>query len=226
MPVIFSAKLDGSEAVRYTHVSLVAFYLRQARLHAVSAASMPRDEQQFAAAVHAVIMSALCLEAFANEIGETVFSEQELDDFLRSRRRHKKRDGIAGLVTWKIISLFEEKWGHLLLPDTELVQTIESLFELRNSLVHYKLSESSAKAYLPPPARIATDEVGGSMTVFDFMQPASRVEEPLVARVTSKTAIESYNTALRTLKLWNQLASAPDGALSAHQELIEVSVHD
>jgi hypothetical protein len=171
-------------------------------------------------------MSALCLEAFSNEIAEAVFSEQELDDFLRSRRQHKKRDGIVALVTSKIISLFDAKWAHLLLPKTELVQQIELLFELRNSLVHYKLSESAAKAYLPPPARIATDEVGGSMTVFDFMHPATRVEEPLVARVTSKAAIESYNTALRTLKLWNQLANAPAGALSAHQELIEAKAHD
>jgi hypothetical protein len=31
MPTVFSAKLDGSQSVRYHHVSLVAFYLRQAR---------------------------------------------------------------------------------------------------------------------------------------------------------------------------------------------------
>jgi hypothetical protein len=47
--------------------------------------------------------------------------------------------------------LFEQKWSHKLLPQDQLVCDVESLFELRNALVHYKLGESAARTYLPPP---------------------------------------------------------------------------
>jgi hypothetical protein len=220
MPTVFSAKLDGSEAVRYSLVSLVAFYLRQARVRANSARLLPNGEEQLSESLVAVIFAALCLEAFSNEMGENTVPEPELRDFLMSRRKYQKPDGLAS-VSWKIITVFEKKWSFTLSPDEPLVKDVEQLFEMRNALVHYKIGDSSTKMYLPPPARIATEEAGGMMTVFDFVQRPTRVESPLVARVNSAAAAKSYNVALRILKLWNQKAGAPEDALSAHEELVE-----
>lgn len=218
MPTVFSAKLDGSEAVRYAHISLVVFYLRQARMHALAAMKLQAGEDQFAEALLAVILSALCLEAFANETGENLLPDAELKDFLLARKAYQRPNGI-GSVAWKLTIVFEKKWSHQITPGSALIQEIEGLFQLRNELVHYKLGETAAKSYLPPPARIANAETGEVMTVFDFMLPATRVEQSLVVRVNGQAAVRAYNTALRVLKLWNEKAGAPVGALSAHQEL-------
>ena len=59
MPVIFSAKLDGPPAVRCQPVSLVVFYLREARAHVSRALELPRGEGHFAEAMLAVVLSAL-----------------------------------------------------------------------------------------------------------------------------------------------------------------------
>jgi hypothetical protein len=220
MPTIFSAKLDGTESVRYEHVSLVVFYLRQSRARATAAASMPRSEEQFAEALLAIILAALCLEAFANELGENILDSGELEDFLRCRRKYQKPDG-RGSVAWKLSVVFEKKWGHILSGDSELLNEIESLFGMRNALVHYKLGESAAKAYLPPAQIISNPETGEVMTVFDFVQRPTRIEEPLISRVNAGAAARAYNTALRALKLWNEKAGAPGDALSPHEELPE-----
>jgi hypothetical protein len=72
--------------------------------------------------------------------------------------------------------------------------------------------------HLPAPAQIPV-EGGGMMTVIDFEQRATRVEKPLISTVDANSAKGSYNTSLAVIKLWNRLANAPAGALSAHQEL-------
>lgn len=71
---------------------------------------MPRSEEQFAETLLAVILAALCLEAFANEWGENILESGELDDFLGCRRKYKKPHG-QGSVAWKIRVVFEKKWG-------------------------------------------------------------------------------------------------------------------
>jgi hypothetical protein len=220
MPIVFSAKLDGSEAVRHVHISLVAFYLRQARRHAIASASVARGEEQFAESLLAVILSALCLEAFSNEMAEGVYPEEDLPDFFKLKRRFQKPGKYLSSAAWKIACLFGTKWSHALESDARLFCDIESLFELRNSLVHYRLTESAAHVYLPPPPQIPT-EGGGIMTVFDFEQSPTRVEEPLTAMVDPKHARESYNTGLRVLQLWNRLANAPEGALASHRLLTD-----
>jgi hypothetical protein len=162
----------------------------------------------------------LHLEAFVNEMGENILSPADLKDFLMSRKGFHKPDGIAA-VTWKLISLFERQWGERLEAADALVGGVEALFQLRNALVHYKYGESAAKSYLPPPAQLTTPETGQLMTVFDFMQQPTHVEEPLVSRVHPQAAVRAYNTALRVLQKWNERASAPAGALGSHAELPE-----
>ena len=221
MPIVFSAKLDGSEAIRHLHISLVTFYLRQARRHAMASASIPKeDDQHFAESVIAVLFSALCLEAFSNEMAEEVISEQDLPDFWKMRRRFRTPKQYRSSVTWKLACLFETQWSHSLASDAGLVRRIESLFELRNSLVHYNLTNSAGHVHLPAPSQIPV-EGGGFMTVIDFAQPATRVEKPLISTVDDKTARDSYNTGLIVLQLWNRLAKAPESALAAHQELTD-----
>lgn len=220
MPTVFSAKLDGSLAVRYHHVSLVTFYLRQARSRALASAALPAGEDQFSEALLAIICAALCLEAFVNEMGENVLPDADLKDFLMSRKGFHKPDGI-GAVSWKMTTLFQKQWDEPLDAADPLVLAVEALFELRNALVHYKLGESAAKSYLPPPAHIANPETGQFMTVIDFMQQPERVEEPLVSRVRPQAAARAYNVALQVIKKWNERAAAPAGALAAHAELPE-----
>ena len=220
MPTVFSAKLDGSQAVRYHHVSLVTFYLRQARSRALASASVPPSEEQFSEALLAIICSALCLEAFANEMAENVLPDAELKDFLMLRKTFRKPDGVSS-VSWKLRILFQKQWGHDLGSDDPTLRGVEELFNLRNALVHYKLGESAARSYLPPPAQIPNTETGQVMTVIDFMQRPTRVEAPLVNRVRPRAAAQAYNAALRVLCAWNQKAGAPSGALGSHSELPE-----
>lgn len=220
MPTVFSAKLDGSLAVRYHHVSLVTVYLRQARSRALASVALPPGEEQFSEALLAIICAALCLEAFVNEMGENILSETDLKDFLMSRKGFHKPDGI-GTVSWKLTTLFQRQWGERLDGGGTLILAVEALFELRNALVHYKLGESAARSYLPPPAHIVNVETGQFMTVIDFMQQPTHVEEPLVSRVRPEAAARAYNAALRVLKEWNERAAAPAGALAAHTELPE-----
>ena len=118
-------------------------------------------------------------------------------------------------------TLFQKQWDEPLDAADPLVLAVEALFELRNALVHYKLGESAAKSYLPPPAHIANPETGQFMTVIDFMQQPERVEEPLVSRVRPQAAARAYNVALQVIKKWNERAAAPAGALAAHAELPE-----
>jgi hypothetical protein len=220
MPTVFSAKLDGSQAVRYHHVSLVTFYLRQARTRALASAALPPGEECFSEALFAIICAALCLEAFVNEMAENILSDADLQEFLRSRKAFSKPEGI-GSVSWKVTTLFQRKWNQQLKSDDALIQAIETLFQLRNALVHYTLGESAAKSFLPAPAQIANPETGQFMTVIDFMQPPVSIEEALVNKVTADSAARSYNAALRVLMAWNRAAGAPEAALAAHQELPE-----
>jgi hypothetical protein len=60
--MIFSAKHDGSPAVRYQHVSVVTFYLREARAHVSRALELERGETQFAEALLRSDSVAQCLE--------------------------------------------------------------------------------------------------------------------------------------------------------------------
>lgn len=198
------------------------FFLRQARTRAVAAAALKPAEDQVAESLLAIILSALCLEAFANETGENVLAASELKDFLMCRRKFKKRGGL-GTVSWKLVNVFERKWSFAWLPEDPLLKDVESLFELRNALVHYKLGESAAKTFLPPPTRLTNQETGEVMISFDFMQAPTHVEAPLVSRLNAATAARSYNTAARVLRLWNEKAHAPAGKLSAHQDLPEAS---
>ena len=217
MPVIFSAQLDGSSAVRYQPVSLVVFYLREARAHVSRMLELPRGERHFAEAMLTVVLSALCLEAFANEAGEELVPAGELADFLNGRKNYREPRGL-GSVARKLVIVFEKRWSHDLRSGTELMDDIQVLFGLRNALVHYNVGKSAAKAFLPPVPMIRDPDSGACMTVFDFEQRATHVEPALVGRVDAKAAARGYNTAVRVLKLWNERFGAPANALSGHPE--------
>ncbi len=219
MPVIFSAKLDGPPAVRCQPVSLVVFYLREARAHVSRALELPRGEGHFAEAMLAVVLSALCLEALANEAGEELVPAGELTDFLKGRKACREPRGL-GSVARKLVIVFGKKWLHDVRSNTELMDDIQVLFGLRNALVHYNLGESAAKAFLKPVPMMRDPDSGVCMTVFDFEQRATHVEPALVGRVEAKAAARGYNTVVRVLKLLKELCGAPANALSGHPEFL------
>lgn len=209
MPTVFSAKLDGSEAVRYFHVSLVVYYLRQASIHAKCAAVATDSDEMFKDSLLTIIFASFCLEAFTNEMIENVFGDAKLDEY-----RKKERSMSVGS---KLQLLFREKWSVELSTQELLLNDINELFYLRNKLVHYKFSESAAKAYMPPVETRPVDG-GGSMTMIDFMKQPTRIEPSLMESTDKHEAVKSYNTALRVIKLWNKKAGAPPDALASFNE--------
>lgn len=219
MPTVFSGKLDGSEAVWHFHVSLVAYHLRQARAHALEAAKASKGEPQFTESLLAVIFAALCLEAFANETGEDLIAEAEIEDFYRARQKYRKPN--LSSVSCKLITVFERNWSLNLLPTELPLKEVEELVMLRNELVHYRIGEAATKAYLPSPQKLSPTNDGGFRIAFDFMQPPTRIEPSLVERVNAHAAAKSHNSALRVLKLWNEKAGEPPEALAKHSELAE-----
>ncbi|GEM_PF-5375940 len=209
MPTVFSAKLDGSEAIRYFHVSLVIYYLRQASDHAKNAAVVSEREAKFKDSLLAIMFASLCLEAFANEMAENSLSSEKLDEFQKKDRSMS--------VDSKIQLLFNEQWSTDLSAHESPLREVKELFRLRNKLVHYKFSEAAAKAYMPPVETRRLDG-GGFMTTIDFMKQPNRIEPSLVESVDERDAARSYNAALRVIKLWNEKAGAPPDALANFTE--------
>ena len=215
MPVVFTAKLDGSEAIRYFHVPLTVFYLEQASNHATGAANAPEGESKFKESLLAIVFASLCLEAFANEMAENKYDGKEQKDFFDLKGKYKRKNNQVTSVAWKIKLLFELHWAENLLIEHSPLKEVEELSRLRNALVHYKLGEGSGKAHMPPPE---THVVG--VTVFDFMKQPTRIEPSLVERTNAREAAKSYNAALRTIKMWNEKAGAPPDALARFSECV------
>jgi hypothetical protein len=217
MPIVFSAKLDGSEATRYYHVPLASFYLRQAALHASTAIQATEEEPKFKEALLAIIFSSLCLEAFANEMAETKLEGDELEDFFWLRGKYKNKGRGAG-AAFKIKLLFDFHWSVDLSLQESPLREADELFSLRNELVHYKLTKAAGRAYMPQGETRIT-EGGGFVTTFDLMREPKRVEVPVVAKINERSAVDSYNAALRIIRRWNAEAGAPADELKSFSEM-------
>jgi len=197
MPVIYEAKIDGSNAIRYFHFSLIRLYLDQAYEHALK--SKDDDEDRLlASSIIAIMFSAMALEAFANEISEDLIPKEELNDFVRLRKAYKQKEQESSLVA-KLRILFERKHNHSL--STEQINSIETLVVFRNNLVHYKLSELAGK-YIMPPARQTQLGENRSMITLDFMLKPEGVEPPFIQHVNIEAALSSFNTALSIINTW------------------------
>jgi len=218
MPTVFTAKLDGSAAVRYFPVSLAVFHLRHASVHATAAACATEGEPRFKEALLSIVFASLCLESFANEMAEQTLKPDELEDFFWLRRQFRSKVRVPSVAS-KIRLLFERRWSAKLSPQASPLNEVVELFDIRNLLVHYRLTESAARTYLPLGS-IRTASDGTSVTKIDLTTPPTRVEPSLVERVNERRAADSYNAALRVLKAWNSYAGAPADALSSFSECV------
>lgn len=205
MPTILTAAMDGSPVVRFHHLSLISHYLQIAYRHADPTDSSAGDLDDLSRAIIAITFSAMTFEAFANEVAEDTFSDAELQNFISLKGQFKKPKGITG-IGHKMALLFSKKL-YPPLP-AAIAAGIDELVQLRNSLVHYKLSDMAGKSY-HPPMRSTPMADGGLMWSVNFMERAVRVEPPFLAKVNKQAAIRSYNTAYDFACLWSSLQSPP-----------------
>ncbi|MFM1897361.1 MAG: hypothetical protein RLZZ385_2435 [Pseudomonadota bacterium] len=206
MPLIYEAKMDGSNAVRYFHLSLVRFYLDLAYEYSLKSKKEHKDGVLLASSIIGILFSSMSLEAFVNEVSESVIPKNELNDFIRLRKKYKKGKGESS-VTTNLKILFKLKFGENV--DPEAIEGIETTMDLRNNLAHYKLSELAGKYILPPVKKIESAN-GQIMHAIDFTVQPEKVEPPFVQKVTSTAAINCFNSSLGIIKKWGALQGEED----------------
>lgn len=209
MPTVFTASLNDGLVVRHIHFSLVAHYLDIAQLHADPACQGLTIAHSLSRAIVAITFSAMSLEAFANEAAEDVFSESDLKAFIGLTGRFRKAKNVTG-IGHKIATIFSEK-GFPSLPD-ELLADIDDVVGLRNSLVHYKLSDTAARLIFPPAKSINAQD-GSTMWCIDLEQAPDRIEAPFLSKVNEASAIRSYNTVYDVARHWCVNQNIPDGPI-------------
>ena len=207
MRVVFETDGAGTSPVQYLHCPLNRYYLRQSADHATAAQQCATREQIFNEALLAVIFASLCLECFANERAEDGLEGKDLKDFLRPGGR---------TVPAKLKTLFHKTLKVGLSMKKSPLKEVEELFDLRNRLVHYKLTESAGKAHMLP-SRVEEFANGIAMKI-DFTAPATKIEQPLIESVNARVAAESYNAALALMKQWHLEEKAPPNSLADFPE--------
>lgn len=210
MPTVYEAKIDGSNAVRYFHFSLIRFYLDQAYESAIKSKEDDKSGRLLASSVIAIMFSAMALEAFANEISEDLIPKEELNDFTRLRKAYKQKEQESSLAA-KLRILFELKHNHSL--GAELLYDAEKLVSLRNNLVHYKLSELAGK-YIMPPAKKTKLSNGEFMTTLDLTMMPERIVPPFIQQVSGEAAVSCFNIALLIINSWGNLSGELDNVPS------------
>ena len=198
MITVFEGNIS-EDCVRYKHHSLVLFYLDQSQRNSEVAVKKHNEGKLQSNSIVAIVFSAMCIEAFINETAESTFENEQLSDFFFLKGNFKKR-GKSSSVVKKLEILF----SHLFNVDIpkNIRQSVSELIELRNNLVHYKLSETAAKIIYPPMQQTEMPN-GETMTTIDFMQQPKTVSPPLIQRITGESAKNSYNTACSVLEFWN-----------------------
>jgi len=209
MPIVFSMKLDGSNAIRKQHYPIVMFYLSHAYFSAFKSVRAKSNEKAFNESMLAIIFSAMCLESFVNERAENVVSSEEIDDFLHLRKKYIKNKGEHAVVV-KLTRIFN--LAHAQTLPSDLIDDCIALFELRNSLVHYKLEETAMKIMLPPA------KIEDNALTIDFMQQPIAIEAPLIAKINPLNASKGYNAARKVIQLWNNAVGAPPASIAKFKE--------
>lgn len=205
MPIVFEANFDGSDTVRYFQISLVRLYLDQAHKYATDSKNEGVD-RELVSSITSIMFSAMALEAFVNEISEDVIEKDNLDNFIRLRAPYKMKSG-EGSICAKIRILFDTKFKYSLEGDS--IRSVIELANFRNSLVHYKLTDTAGKIIMPPVKHMPL-EGGGVMSTIDFMVEPKRVEPPFVDKINSKSAAAGFNTAMMMILKWGELMGVED----------------
>jgi hypothetical protein len=192
---------DSGEHIRYVHHSLVVFYLEQANNNALQAREEQIEGVMLSSSLICILFSAIALEAALNEFAEKVLEGSELEDFEFCKRSFKKEKRRSALRC-KLNSLLKRKFA-IELPDALGVE-IDNLSELRNALVHYKLSKYATKLRVHVPNPVA------GLTVIDFAAPTEVIEQPIVKKITAEAAVASYNAVFKALHFWGSKEGVED----------------
>lgn len=199
MPVVFKARMDGSDSVRHHHIPLTGIYLGIAQHYSKQAAADKDPRQALRGSLISITFAAMALECFANELAEDIVADRELEDFLRGRKRFKGK----GSVVSKLKLLLEVRKYPSIPP--ALLSALDEMFTLRNSLVHYKLTESAGRSFLPPAKPTVRPDGTIAMWSVSFIQQPTRVEPPLIGTITPTAAACCYNAAYDFISLWMRL---------------------
>lgn len=187
---------ESGEHFRYVHHSLVGLYLEQASINAEQAREKQVEGVMLSSSVVSILFSAIALEAALNEFAEKALDKSELDDFEYSNGAFKKEKGHSVLRS-KMNRLLRRQFD-LDLP-AGIGSDIDTLTELRNALVHYKMRKYATKLKVNIP------EMPAGMMVVDFTAPTEVIEEPLVTKITAHAAIAAYNAVLLAINYWGNL---------------------
>lgn len=210
MPIVFSARLDGSEATRYEYFPLAGLYLRISQEHAVSALASSSDPPQtLRHIVIAIAFSAMSVEALANELAADIIDKADLEDFDWVRSPFDKRTAPGKSPVTKKLAILLAKKNHPPLT-ASMLESMDALVDARNKLVHYKLVNAATRAQLPP-AQVALDtgSESGSWT-FDLRSEPVSVHPGLVPRLGAQDAADAYNSAYDFFLHWHTLERCPD----------------
>lgn len=201
MPTIFEARMDGSEAIRYFHVPMVGFYLSSAFEYATSLSQTDDPILKLRNTISTITFSAMTLEAFINEVSENEIRSDLRDEFDRGQKKYKKPQGQSS-IRFKFCRLLLDK--HQFEAPLEFADKLELLANLRNTLVHYKLSETAGKAIMEPVTKTVLRD-GEAMFTIDFTKPPRRVEPPFLDKISPEAGLKSYSIAIDALKIWLEL---------------------
>lgn len=196
------------ECIRYEHHSLVLFYLEQSQRHAANSMENHTEGRLQSDSIVAIVYAAMCIEAFINETAENNFPEEKIKDFDHLNGEFRQR-GKSSKVIKKLSIIFKSIFD-VDLPST-LAKSVQDLINLRNNLVHYKLSETATKIIYPPMQQTKASN-GSVFTTVDFMQEPKAVIVPFVQQVTGMAAKQSFETAVSVLQFWNEQMEIRDAS--------------
>jgi hypothetical protein len=198
MTTVFSARLDGSEAKRYFHFPIVGTYLEIASDAAVAAQSIDPNKALRAALI-CITFSVMSVEALVNELAEKIIPESDLDAFMRRSGLFKQARHKAGVIH-KLLILSERSGASAVSP--QLISSLEAAIELRNHLVHYKLSET-AGSVLQPPAIPEVRTEGSFRMTFDLTAEPVKINPLLLEKINEQSAGEALAAAKTVINLWS-----------------------
>lgn len=207
MATIYEAKMDGSPAVRYFHVPTVKYYLIFALEAATSSLDDADERETLRRSISAILFAAMTIEAFLNDMAEDVVPPGEKDDFHRMRRKYQKPAGTSSVshkLNWLLSLKFDRK------ASDQLVEKIDHLAEIRNTLVHYQPADTAGKYILPPPKKTFAEDGGGYISI-SFIEKPLRVDPPFIQKINPASACDSYNTAVDVLRFWDECCGRYSG---------------
>jgi uncharacterized protein YutE (UPF0331/DUF86 family) len=198
MRTIYEARMDGSESILYQPISLISYYLECAKDYKDQ---LDRDEEpELSQTIVLIMFSTMTLESFINELAEFHIEPEDRESFDRCQKPYNKPKGLKqSSVTFKFKLLVEKKYKRFL--PNELCDEIEYLIDLRNTLVHYKTSETAGQYRMTPPIKTTTS-TGAQMVTLDFTKPITSYIPPFLQKVSVEAGIKAYSIAYHCLKIW------------------------